>query len=68
LVIEPVLLKISIAPECLNEYVSKLGILSVKEWQTYTKINRPENIPTNPQRTYRDNGCKGWADFLGKEK
>ena len=50
-----------------REYVSKLGILSVKEWQTYTKINRPENIPTNPQRTYRYNGWKGWADFLGKE-
>ena len=29
--------------------------------------NRPKNIPSNPQRTYKDKGWKGWKDFLGNE-
>jgi superfamily II DNA or RNA helicase len=46
-----------------------LNFNSVKEWNEYSKSGkRPSNIPSNPQNTYKNNGWKGWNDFLGKEK
>jgi superfamily II DNA or RNA helicase len=43
-------------------------IKSSVEWRTFVKSdNMPDNIPTNPDREYKNKGWKGWADFLGKE-
>jgi hypothetical protein len=40
---------------------------SVKEWTEYSKSGeRPIDIPSNPQNTYKNKGWQGWADFLGK--
>tara|TARA_B110000114_G_scaffold123373_1_gene129243 strand:- start:220 stop:1344 length:1125 start_codon:yes stop_codon:yes gene_type:complete len=50
-----------------KEYISSKGIKTLKEWHDYSKTDRPEFIPSNPQRLYRDKGWKGWDDFLGKE-
>ena len=46
--------------------VQKLNLRSQREWNIYSKMSRPSNIPSNPQNTYKIN-WKGWADFLGKK-
>ena len=49
-------------------FVKKLEIKSQKEWMEYSKSGkRPNNIPSNPQNTYKNKGWNGWAEFLGKE-
>ena len=50
-----------------KNYVINLKLNSVKEWMQYSKSGeRPTDIPSNPQNTYKNNGWKGWNDFLGK--
>lgn len=52
-----------------KEIVMKQNIKTIAEWQIYSKTNKPNNIPTNPNVYYsRTNEWKNWADFLGKEK
>lgn len=53
-----------------KKYIQKFEIKSQKEWNAYAKSGggKPDDIPYKPQRTYKDKGWKGWADFLGKEK
>jgi hypothetical protein len=41
------------------------GLASEKEWRELRKAGLPENIPTNPNRTYAE-WWKGWGDFLGQ--
>ena len=51
-----------------KEYVHILKLKNQREWQTYAKSSRrPEDIPSTPQRVYKNKGWKGLADFLGKE-
>jgi superfamily II DNA or RNA helicase len=48
-----------------REHVRSLGLKSQTEWHAYCiGGNKPENIPTNPQRIYRSEWL-GWADWLG---
>jgi len=52
-----------------KKFVVELKIKNQKEWMKYSKSDkRPNDIPSNPQNAYKDNGWKGWADFLGKEE
>jgi predicted helicase len=47
-------------------FVRKLELKTWTEWNAYVRSDqRPDNIPTNPQRTYKHTGWKGWPDFLG---
>ena len=47
-------------------YVHALGLKNVKEWKEYTKSEKkPDDIPASPQGTYKDEGWKGWGDWLG---
>jgi hypothetical protein len=49
--------------------VRKLEIKSVKEWEVWRKAGqRPSNIPSHPERMYRDDGWISWPDWLGKEE
>ncbi|MGV8122265.1 MAG: DEAD/DEAH box helicase family protein [Candidatus Xenobiia bacterium LiM19] len=54
-----------------REFARKLGLLSVKDWRKYYKGEladkplKPDDIPVNPDRSYRDSGWSGWGDFLG---
>ena len=49
-----------------REYVRSLGMTSHKEWQEWSASGeRPENIPSNPQTTYYDEGWLSWPDWLG---
>ena len=44
-----------------REFARNLKLKSSKEWREYRKAGlRPDNIPSAPDRTYKD---KGWIDF-----
>ena len=52
-----------------REFVRKLGLKEEKEWKEYSKSSkRPEDIPSRPERTYKNKGWNGYSDFLGTEK
>ena len=43
----------------------ELQIKNTDEWKRARKVGRiPENIPSNPDKKYKDKGWQGWADFL----
>jgi hypothetical protein len=52
-------------------YVRRLGIRTEPEWRAWCRgersdlPSRPPDIPSNPQRTYRDSGWMSWGEFLG---
>jgi hypothetical protein len=46
-------------------YVRCLNLRSREEWKAWWAKNRPSNIPQNVAMVYRDDGWKGWGDFLG---
>lgn len=49
-----------------RKYIHTLNLKTKKEWAEYCKSeNKPDNIPYNPPQTYKDNGWKGWSDWLG---
>ncbi|MFY8012785.1 MAG: integrase repeat-containing protein [Saprospiraceae bacterium] len=51
-----------------RDFVHKLNLKSQKEWKNYCKSGqKQENIPANPNRTYSQDGWKGWGDWLGTE-
>jgi superfamily II DNA or RNA helicase len=51
-----------------QKYVHQLKIKSLKDWQVFARTNqRPNNIPSDPARIYKNKGWKGWAEFLGKK-
>ena len=43
-----------------------LGLASQKEWKAWCKEGmRPPNVPSHPDRTYKDGGWQGWGHWLG---
>jgi Phage-integrase repeat unit len=49
-----------------REYVHKLGLKSVGEWDEYYKSGKlPPYIPSTPRRTYENEGWNGFGDWLG---
>ena len=49
-------------------FVWSLGLKSQKEWQEWSKSGeRPDDIPSNPDRVYEEEGWLSWPDFLGYE-
>ena len=49
-----------------RRYVHSLNLKGTKEWENFLKSpNKPDNIPTNPNRSYKNKGWLGWGDFLG---
>ena len=45
-----------------------LGLASSKEWKVWCKGGTcPPNVPSNPQRTYKDGGWQGWGHWLGTD-
>ena len=51
--------------ESAREFVRKLKLKNKTEWNKYRNSgNKPNNIPSNPQRTYK-NEWGGFSDFLG---
>ena len=43
-----------------------LGLASAKAWHAWCKVGtRPHNLPSNPHRTYKHGGWRGWGHWLG---
>ncbi|MDA0939335.1 MAG: helicase-related protein, partial [Proteobacteria bacterium] len=51
--------------EGAREYVRKLNLKSVKEWEKFNKNELPNNIPSSPRYAYKDKGWISWGDWLG---
>lgn len=49
-----------------RDYMRSLGLKSFDEWTKWGKSKkRPKDIPSQPYRTYKDEGWQGLGDFLG---
>jgi hypothetical protein len=47
-------------------FVRNLGLKSQTEWQDWSKSdNKPDDIPATPSRTYKNEGWRGFGDWLG---
>jgi predicted helicase len=52
-----------------KKFASDNNIKSVRQWEIFIKnSNKPDSVPSNPSKEYKDKGWKGWSDFLGKEE
>ena len=49
-----------------REFARSLGLKNQKEWNEF-RISKqmPDDIPSNPNSTYKNEGWKGYGDFLG---
>jgi exonuclease I len=51
-----------------RKYVRNLNLKNNKEWREYCKSGKkPDTIPVNPDREYRDEGWIDWNDWLGTD-
>ena len=52
--------------ESAREFVRSLGLKNQKEWNEF-RISKqmPDDIPSNPNYTYKNKGWKGYGDFTG---
>jgi hypothetical protein len=59
--------KIAFLPfEEAREFVKGLGFKDYWQWVQFAKSNdKPQNIPSHPERTYKDSGWCGWQDWFG---
>ena len=50
-----------------REFARYLELSSQSAWKAWSKVpeNRPDDVPSNPQKVYKDKGWKGYGDFLG---
>ena len=52
-----------------RNFARSLNLKTSKEWFAYCKTgNKPEDIPTAPNSTYRGKGWAGMGDWLGNDK
>ena len=52
-----------------RDYVRSIGLKSQKEWRERSKSGeRPPDIPSDPDRVYKDKGWLSWGDFLGYDE
>ena len=50
----------------VREFARSLKLKDSKEWYEYCKsANKPDDIPRNPSRTYKNKGWIGYGDWLG---
>ena len=49
-----------------RKFVKSLGLNGCSGWYNYCKLGKkPNNIPVNPQKVYKDIGWEDWGDWLG---
>ena len=55
--------------EPCREFARTLGLRTWKEWMTWSRDSgkRPIDVPSHPDRTYKDKGWNGYRDFLGEK-
>ncbi|MFW5890608.1 MAG: hypothetical protein ACOCUI_00135 [bacterium] len=50
-------------------FTRQLGLKNYREWKKYRKTKqKPNDIPATPENIYKNNGWKGYDDWLGNEK
>jgi superfamily II DNA or RNA helicase len=47
-----------------RQFVHELGLKSTNEWRKYC-LKRPKNLPSNPEKVYKDKGWINFGDFIG---
>src|SRR3990172_11008385 len=52
--------------EDAREFVRSLKLESADKWRKYSTTERPSNIPSHPDRQYKNIGWLNWNDWLGK--
>jgi hypothetical protein len=51
-----------------KDFVHKLKLKSREEWLDYCKSgHKPEDIPSNPDKTYKNDYWKGFGDWIGSD-
>ena len=51
-----------------RKFVRSLQLKNMREWRQYRKSNKkPDDIPSHPEKIYKNNGWKDWVDWLGNE-
>jgi superfamily II DNA or RNA helicase len=46
--------------------VKKLNLKSIADWREFVSKNpKPNILPKNPEKVYKNSGWKSWGDFLG---
>lgn len=54
--------------EGARDFVHKLHLENKQEWSAWTKSgDKPNDIPANPARSYKDTGWTSWGDWLGTD-
>jgi len=48
--------------------IHQLNINSKTKWYEYIKNNKIENIPSDPNKFFKNNGWISWGDFLGTNR
>ena len=49
-----------------RSFARGLGLSGKTAWEKWSASgNRPQNIPGNPRKVYKNQGWIGWADWLG---
>ena len=49
-----------------REFAQSLNLKGKEDWAEYWKsVEKPDDIPYSPDKTYKDKGWNGWGDFLG---
>jgi superfamily II DNA or RNA helicase len=49
-----------------KQFVNNLGLKTNREWRDYIKSNKnPSDIPSSPDKVYKNSGWIDWADWLG---
>ena len=56
-----------------REFARSLNLKNEDEWEQYSTfgkdgILKPNDIPVNPNRIYKNDGWKGWTYWLGNEE
>ena len=51
--------------ESARKYVRQLKLKNINEYQKWFRKNKPNNLPSKPERTYKDEGWDGYGDWLG---
>ena len=62
-----VILKLKYRPfEAAMEFARSQKLKNEVEWDRYCKSGKkPVDIPTHPDRTYKNSGWAGWGTWLG---
>ena len=52
-----------------REFVRSLNLRGLREWEEYrTSGKKPNDIPSTPDDVYKNDGWKGWTDWLWNEE